>query len=391
MKKIGVCFTIVVFGLVMCFPWLSLFRPSQSMEGAFVEAERPDLTKDGVWNGSWQNDTGNYFSDHMPGREYMIKAKNQFVYEAFHNAPAPRVVIGKDNVLFSRSVLNLWYQLTGPTTDAFMQELAVTIEEFTDLMEAQGMKTAIYITPSKARYYNEYAPVLFSEVAEPRDPELSAYEKLKKVLEPMDIPVFDSIEWLDSRRQGTTLDGLPLFNTTGMHWTSTVGTKVGAALGEFLEQELGYPLADLTVTSEPVEEPEYPDADLAGIMNMYTSLTDEYTRPIVTVTNLPDNLEDAPSILCRGGSFMGQSLARLIQNGCFEKDIYMENTQFFTDRFASVTQFTEYDQVDLKSAFEGIDIVLLEVNEASIDVMGFEFMEYVLEHQDEIFAAGGKE
>lgn len=389
MKKGGKVFAACFFGLVMLSPWLSLLRPSQSMEGAFVEAGRPELTKKGVADGSWQADMGTYFSDHMPGREYMIKAKNQLVYEAFHNTPAPRVVIGKDNVLFSRSVLELWYQLTGPTTDEFMEELGTTIEDFTALMEKQGMQTAIFITPSKARYYQDYVPDLFAKTALPRDPEASAYEKLKLVLEPMELPVFDSIEWLEARRQGEELDGLPLFNTTGMHWTRTVGAKVGAALGEFLEAELGYELADLSVDSEPVAEPEYPDADLAGIMNMYTSLTDTYTRPVITVTGQPENPADAPSILCRGGSFMGQSLAQLILNGCFEKDIYMENTQYFTERFGSVTPFTEYDQVDLKMAFEDIDIVLLEVNEASIDVMGFGFMEYVLEHQEEIFPEGG--
>lgn len=382
MKKPGAVFTALFFGFVMASPWLSLLRPSASMEGAFVQAGRPELSKRGVLDGSWQADTGTYFSENMPGREYMIKTKNQLVYEIFHNTPAPRVVIGKEDVLFSRSVIELWYQLTGPTEDAFIAELKDTISEFRYLMECRGIQTMIYITPSKARYYEAYIPDLFSRTALPRNPEASAYEKLKTALGTMDIPVFDSIEWLDAHREGDTLDGLPLFNTTGMHWTATTGAKVGAALGSFMEETLGYDLPSLTIVSEPAPEPMYPDADLAGIMNMYTSLTDTYTRPVIAVTEMP---EESPSILCRGGSFMGQSLSQLILNGCFEKDIYMENTQFFTERFTKVEQFTEYEQVDLKEAFQDIDLVVLEVNEASIDVMGFGFMEYVLEQQDEIF------
>ena len=95
---------------------------------------------------------------------------------------------------------------------------------------------------------------------------------------------------------------------------------------------------------------------------------------------MTDASTDAPGMLCRGGSFMGQSLSAIVRHGYFGKDVYMENDQIFTGNFGERVIFHDYNEVDMGAYFKDIDLLVLEVNEPSISGMSFGFIDYVLEH-----------
>lgn len=381
MRRLSRIILTATFFLVMIYPWYSFLLPSQNVSGVFEESGRPDLTVKGVLDGSFQTAAETFFREHLPGRSAMIKAKNQFVVNAFSKSPVDGVLIGKNQQLFTPSFIRLWYQLSGPTTDEFIEELANTIQKFNNLMKKQDIQTVIYITPTKARFYPDDIPDIYRFAAS-EHPEATAYEKLIKALRPLNIPTFDSITYLEANSSNGFLNGYPLFAKTGTHWSQSTGAMVAYAFGEFLKSSCGYQLPEMSINIEPVGEPEYPDADIFDILNIYTKPYDQYTKPVFTITDPGKNL---PGMLCRGGSFMGQSMAHLVRQGYFSKDIWMENTMLFEEKFTKLRNFSDYSEVDLKESFKDIDLVILEVNEISIDVMSFGFMDYVLEHQDEIF------
>lgn len=381
MRKFSRVALTITFSVVMLFPIIFLFLPKLSISGAFEESEPPVFSTSGLIDGSFQSSAETYIREHIPGREYMIKTKNQFVFDLFDKSPVETVIVGKNGQMFSQSFIYLWYQLHGPTTDEFIDELSTTIEQFHQLMEKNGKNMLIYITPTKVRYYEDDVPDKYRFMA-PRNPEKSAYEKLLAAITPLNIPVFDSIAFLDTVRDGTYLDGYPLFSKTGTHWSQSTGSKVAVALGDYLETAFHYDLPEMTIDIKPSDTPVFPDADIFNLLNIYTRAYDSYTEPMYTITEPGGEL---PRLLCRGGSFMGQSLAHLVLQGYFASDICMENTQFFEEKFTKITTLNDYGDFDLKSAFENTDLVIIEVNEMSVDVMSFGFMQYVLEHQHEIF------
>lgn len=381
MKHFSKLFLLITFFLVMFFPLLSRLLPSLSMTGVFEESDHPVLSAKALLDGSYQTDAETYFNEHLPGREYLIKAKNQLVFDVFNKSSIAEVITGKNNQLYGGAFVYQWFQLTGSTSDEYIETLAQTIDNFHKLMEDNDINTMIYVTPSKLRYYEEDIPSLY-RLAAPEKPEAGSYEKLMKAIEPLQLPYFDSIAYLQEVSDGKTLEGYSLFNKTATHWTQSTGARVAAALGDYIETAFGYDLPEITIELLPSEEPVFPDADIFGLLNIYTGAYDTYTDPVITVT---EEGKDSPGMLCRGGSFMGQSLAHLVNEGYFSKDICMENTQFFKNRFTEIKSFTDYASVDLKEAFKDIDLVILEVNESSVDLMSFGFMDYVLEHQDKIF------
>ena len=154
---------------------------------------------------------------------------------------------------------------------------------------------------SKIRYTEDQLPWVDKAMAPPRKE--GNYELLTEALSGSRIRYFDSIRYLEEHK--SEFDSrVPLFYRTGLHWSVYVGNMTGAAFGEFLEQESGYNLPEMTITANPCENPVYPDADSFEVFNTIGKPYDQYYEPVIEIT---DEETDAPGFLCRGGSFMGQS------------------------------------------------------------------------------------
>lgn len=193
-----------------------------------------------------------------------------------------------------------------------------------------------------------------------------------------DIDYFDSIEYINNH---VFDERVPLFYKTGFHWSAYTGNCVGAGFGEYLREKTGYRFPKVSIAAEPCGEPFFPDADCFYGMNILKPPYENYYKPVVTVEE--EGL-DKPGFLCRGGSFMGQSLSMLIENDYFGKNVHMENINLFTDKFTNITSFYDYDSIDLPELLKGIDIVVLEVNEPAVSNMSFGFIDYLLEHPETI-------
>ena len=111
-----------------------------------------------------------------------------------------------------------------------------------------------------------------------------------------------------------------------------------------MEAQSGYNLPELSITARPCDEPVYPDSDAFNTFNLLQKSYDQYYEPVIEVT---DSATDAPGMLCRGGSFMGQSLSAIIRNNYFGKNVYMENDQIYTDVFGDLQIFHDYSDVDM--------------------------------------------
>lgn len=244
------------------------------------------------------------------------------------------------------------------------------------LLEDAGKQMYVFITPCKIRYTEDQLPWVDKAMAPPRKE--GNYELLTEALSGSRIRYFDSIRYLEEHK--SEFDSrVPLFYRTGLHWSVYVGNMTGAAFGEFLEQESGYNLPEMTITANPCENPVYPDADSFEVFNTIGKPYDQYYEPVIEIT---DEETDAPGFLCRGGSFMGQSLSCLIQNHYFGKNVSMENRQIFTEEFGQVKEFSSYEEADMRECLRDIDLVVLEVNETAVSDMSFGFIDYVLEHPE---------
>lgn len=335
----------------------------------------PEITAQRLLEGSAQTEFEEYVQQNLPGKPLMVRLRNQITF-ALGSVPNNNYSMNRERNLFTWGNVSYYLQYDPPVTEDEAEALVDKLEQVRDLLAEQGMQLYIFITPCKVRYTEDEVPWVDRVMAPPARE--GSYERLAKKLAASDLEYFDSIAYIDSHRQ--EFDGrVPLFYRTSVHWSVYVGNTVGAALGDFLEEKSGYNLPEVQVEARPCGEPVYPDSDAFDTFNLLQKSYDQYYESVVQVT---DPATDAPGLLCRGGSFMGQSLSKIIDSGYFGRDVYMENSQIFTDDFSGHAVFHSYDEVDMSEYFRDIDIVVLEVNEPSISSMSFGFVDYILEHPE---------
>lgn len=336
----------------------------------------PDITVNHILSGQAQTDFEQYIQQNLPGKPLMVRLRNQLTFSLLATTPNNNYSMNMDRNLFTWGNVSAYMQYNEPVTEEFARDLVSKIEKVEALAAENDIQTFVYITPCKVRYYEEELPWVDKVMAPERTD--GNYERLMEALRSTDLNYFDSIDYIDTHRQEFDAR-VPLYYRTSVHWSTYVGNLAGAALGDYIEEKSGYNLPELFITARPCEEPVYPDSDAFNTFNLLQKSYDQYYEPVIEVT---DSATDAPGMLCRGGSFMGQSLSAIIRNNYFGKNVYMENDQIYTDAFGNLEIFHDYNDVDMKAYFQDIDILILEVNEPSIPSMSFGFIDYVLEHPE---------
>ncbi len=336
----------------------------------------PEITMNQVLSGQAQTDFEQYIQQNLPGKPLMVRLRNQITFSLLATTPNNNYSMNRDRNLFTWGNVSAYMQYNEPITEEFAKDLVRKIEQVEDLAAQNGIQTFVYITPCKVRYYQDELPWVDKAMA----PEQTTgnYERLLEALETSGLNYFDSIAYIDAHRQEFD-QRVPLYYRTSVHWSTYVGNLVGAAFGDYMEAQSGYNLPELSITARPCDEPVYPDSDAFNTFNLLQKSYDQYYEPVIEVT---DSATDAPGMLCRGGSFMGQSLSAIIRNNYFGKNVYMENDQIYTDVFGDLQIFHDYSDVDMNSYFQDIDLLILEVNEPSIPSMSFGFIDYALEHPE---------
>lgn len=349
-----------------------------AVHGVESKVEFPQLSMRSLADGQAQEALETYVQQNLPGKPFMVRLRNEITFSVLGTVSNNNYSMNREKNLFSWENVSYYLQYFSPVSIEYGRELVDKLVRLERLLEDSGRQLYLFITPCKVRYTEHELPWVDKAMAPERT--LGNYEVLIQALEGSSLHYFDSIAYLEENR-GKLDERVPLFYRTGLHWSVYVGNTVGQAFGEYLERESGYQLPKLSITARPCAEPVYPDADSFEVFNTLGRPYDQYYEPVIEVLN---PATDAPGFFCRGGSFMGQSLAMLIQNHYFGKNVSMENRQIFTEEFQNVEEFTSYEEADIKAYMKDIDLVVLEVNETAVSDMSFGFIDYVLEHPESL-------
>ncbi len=336
----------------------------------------PQVTAAALLSGQAQNAFEEYVQQNLPGKPFMVRLRNEITFSMLGTVSNNNYSMNRDRNLFSWENVSYYLQYFAPVSEEGAGELVGKLKRLETLLEEHGKQLYLFITPCKVRYMEDELPWVDKVMAPERQD--GNYERLTAALSGSGLEYFDSIAYMEEHRQEFD-SRVPLFYRTGLHWSVYVGNVVGVALGDFLEEKSGFNLPEMEVAASPCGDPVYPDADSFEVFNLLQKPYDSYYEPVFHVK---DQSGDAPGMLCRGGSFMGQSLAALTRNHYFGKNVSIENRQVFTDEFANTIGFDSYDQLDLRGYLKDIDIVILEVNETAVSEMSFGFIDYVLEHPE---------
>lgn len=380
-KKVGkcestgkdfLCFALLIT-LFPLYGWL--VGDWRALDGVSAAAGQPEPTWNTVMTGEYQERLNDWWQENIPGRQLLIRIRNQFVYTATGTSPNGNVLLGRNGYLYEKGYLDTYCQQREMMTDAQIGELVGKLLRLRKLLQDNGKELYVFITPSKALYTQEQFPWYYRIHLKDRDESQDEYRRFVACAENSGLNYYDAIDFID-RNEGAL--EAPVFYPTGIHWDHWWAGAASIDFVKFIGQTSGWNLTELQISGQVTTEEVQPNADLYRSMNLLEWLRMENYAPEWTVRT---EGTDTPTVFCRGGSFLAESLKPLLQQGVFSpKSVYFENTYFATENFTQTFTVNDYDDIALSKYLGRSDIVILEVNHASFPNMSFGLMDYLLEH-----------
>ena len=324
-----------------------------------------------LWTGVTSSSMETKLKDNVPGRVSLIRLHSQYMYSVFNSSSNSNVVIGDNHSLYEPEYLcdflNLWPKMSEDSQIELIDKLKVLQE----LLAQKGKKLYVFITPSKVRYDYSNIPWFYRAFT---NPQLSTnYDGFIRKLENSSINYFDSIGYINEN-----ISDEKIFYSSGIHWSNGAAAQVTAALLEDMKKDTGYDLGSLSVNLVDSDSGIAPDQDLLSTLNLYT-YTKEDTYRIPEFNYIPGT--DHPSVLIRGGSFMGQTLSKLIDLNVFGSSVYFQNNIVIDNKTNThvLSDFNAYEEIDVTNMVNTAELVVLEVNEEKIWIMGWGFIDELID------------
>lgn len=366
------------FVVVIAYPWTAKFLGIENNLSG-VE-EKVELSFDNI---------DEYIIQNFPGRSLLVRTKNQLLYSLFDVSPNDSIIKSKDT-LFSVETLNYYFHRLHSVTNEEVSSLVDKLKKFNEICKEKNKKLLIILTPTKPRYYKGTLPFADDIIMLHEKNNLSydntlPYNKLSDALKNTNLNCFDTIKYIDNNAD-IIIDGeVPLFYNSSHHWSKYKANLIGLALHEHMRKSLDIKLPLLSVKASPSDIPIYPDADLFNVLNIYDKPNEKFYESVLEFKNIDtDNL----NFTIRGGSFLGGLLFPQAVVSALGKVYHIENKYLIYNNYQSDYAFETYDELNEKfnllEHIKNTDVFVFEINELNVYNATFGFIDYLLEHEEEI-------
>ena len=107
MRKLERYVLMILFGAVILSPlFWKITGWNISLSGVSESVDGPEATAQNIWSGEFFSDADSYLKSNLPGRNLMIKVRNQILFSVFDKSPNDNILKGKDGELFESNYLN---------------------------------------------------------------------------------------------------------------------------------------------------------------------------------------------------------------------------------------------------------------------------------------------
>lgn len=325
-----------------------------------------------------------YIIQHFPGREFLVRSKNQLLYSLLDVSPNASIT-KVDDVLMSTESLNYYYHGLHRATDEYMNKTIENLKYLNDILAKKDKKLVVILTPNKPRYYKGRLPFADDVIlAYQGNLGRKSYDIFREKLERTDLYQFDCIKYID--RNIKTMDdgeGAPLFYNSGHHWSISKGNVVGLEFMKYLKETVKLKLPDISLRTMKTDKAVYPDSDLFDVLNIYDKPNEQFYKTVIDFDNYQT---DELNYIIQGGSFLGALLFPVITIGFHNDVLHIENKNCLYNDYDDKIDFESYDdlndKIGLLNYIKKTDVFIFEINELNVYNATFGFLDYLLEHED---------
>lgn len=363
---VGCVFLLMSLPLMLSFADIKdIVRP---LEGNYEKAARPYLTGRSWLKGSYQLSMEKYFSDHLSGRDFLIRLFNSFRFFCFRYVIAEGVTVGKSNVLYQQMYIDA---LVGRdlVNQPDVEQDAVRLKAVQDSLKKYNKLLIFLVAPGKASMYPEFLP---DSIPDHSNTE-SNYERYSSAWRKTGCEILDMNAWLHRLKSKVHY---PIFPKNGTHWSGHLIPLIMDTISQYISANSEFQLNKFSVKPgvETTVDLRYTDNDIGEKLNLLVGPKQwPLTYPAVTFSK---SVTGKPRLLSIGDSFT-QSFWGFYP---FFDDLFGDSTVFwYYNRLIGwpdelQRQYIDVKTLDLYSEVMSRDIILVVTTEQNLKTFSFNFI-----------------
>lgn len=263
------CIATWVFLLLFPLQQFIPIIPVKELSGSFSTIEYPSVSKQSILEGQWQKDIDTYEKQQFGFHEWAIRLYNQIQWSIFHRSTVESVVVGRNNYLYERYVLDDYYESRMYKYTDNPDELlanfdieASRLSKVQAILEECGVHLFVVSPASKDRIYPEYAPIS-DTLFRPMGP--TAIDNYPLFFERYGVRFLNMTTWMQGLKNNVPYQITPKYGT---HWTNICATYAFDSIMRYMEQIGGLDITDVMFTQPYADKYRDPDRDLEKLLNL---------------------------------------------------------------------------------------------------------------------------
>ncbi|MBI1307547.1 MAG: hypothetical protein GC181_13175 [Bacteroidetes bacterium] len=364
-----VCITLMA--LLFLIPFVQRqfqFFHFDKLKGYHETSEKPSITLQSWFNGSYQKKFELYSADSFGFNPWLVRHINQFDFDVFHVANARYVVIGKEDYLYESAYIDEYYGRDFPGESA-IRDSCLKLKTIQNRLRDLGVEFLIVLAPGKASFYPEYIPDYYLKFKK----DVRCYDAYKRNLIANGIHFLDFNAWFRSMKDTSQF---ALFPRTGIHW-STYGMAVaGDSLQHYLAKTLNRKLPEYEIFGGEVSnEMRKSDSDIEDGMNLLRSLNHNamYYPELRFDTS---NAQPVRTAVIADSYFWGLFDHGFSNQASFKGEFWYYFREIYPQNFENGLTV---DQVNLKRELTKQDVVILLATDGTLSRFGWGFIDKAYE------------
>ncbi|MDT8394325.1 MAG: hypothetical protein RQ761_10795 [Bacteroidales bacterium] len=354
--------------------FVSIF-PEQDLHGDFEELEKPYLSAEKWFEGSYQEEMVPYIEQHIGFHNSLVRLHNQLDYSIFCKPSAEGVIKGKNGQLYEKDYIRAWAgkDFVGEALlDKKLRQFGFLQQYLKDSLQIDLL---LVLEPGKASVYPEDIPDRFAE--EKANP--TNYEFILNRARELDIKLIDFNAYFVQIRD--TVD-YPLFPKYGTHWSEFAMWYAADSLIGYIEAIRGIDLPEVVIDSiEISDELRSTDYDVGATLNLISELPHEPMPYPHHSFPEPDSSKYKPMVLAVADSYYWNMYNTRIPKNLFSNEAFWYFYKMvYPDTWYNETFVTG---IDLREEVEKQEVIMLMMTERFLYKFDRGFV-------DDLFAIYGK-
>jgi hypothetical protein len=237
------------------FKWIKL----KPLHGYYTDSEKNKLSWKDWFDGTYQEKTDQYLTDHFGFRTFYVRLNHQWRYSLFSKAKAKNVVVGKKNYLFEEHYIKTNYGCDFRGDEAIEQRM-YKLKMVQEKLAQMGKTIIAVFTPGKGAYYPEYVPDRYH--IEKGKTNIDVYRNFANQF---NINCIDFHSYFVEHKKNFSY---PIFPQYGTHWSYYGYCLAADSMTRYVEKKRNIKMPHIYWENIIISQPQFDDNDIGNAMNL---------------------------------------------------------------------------------------------------------------------------